>query len=49
MLLLLSLNHQNGASVNGAGFTLYKYNEEIKDYKKVGEEIKGTDDKQVTK
>lgn len=40
---------QNGASVNGAGFTLYKYNEEIKDYKKVGEEIKGTDDKPVTK
>ena len=39
---------QNGASVNGAGFTLYKYNEEIKDYKKVGEEIKGTDDKPVT-
>lgn len=40
---------QNGAPVNGAGFTLYKYNEEIKDYKKVGEEIKGTDDKPVTK
>lgn len=39
---------QNGALVNGAGFTLYKYNEEIKDYKKVGEEIKGTDDKPVT-
>ena len=39
---------QSGALVKGAGFTLYKYNKENSAYEKVGEEIKGTDDKPVT-
>lgn len=39
--------NQNREALNGAGFTLYKYIND-KGYEKVGEEIKGTDDKPVT-
>ena len=39
----------DGKALQGAGFTLYKYDEVSKDYKKVGNEIKGTEeDKRTT-
>lgn len=41
--------NQSGEALDGAGFTLYKYNKENDDYEKVGNEIIGDDDHPVHK